>query len=204
LTYSFIPFPPHPSNSLSLPLGHSACIPSPRLASSPRSAVAPTSRGGAPRPAAELPPFVRRGPSLPSPLLSDGCDGAPGAATCGPARQLARGGADTLPLPRCRPARALLSPYVDSGPPLRASPAVLRERGAPAESPGAGELPPENLRCEVELKGEAGGRIGGGSGEVRSTRRALMTVYFGTPNMFNTLWFGFDYGTNPPLGTLII
>jgi hypothetical protein len=29
-------------------------------------------------------------------------------------------------------------------------------------------------------------------------------VYFGTPNMFITLWFGFDYGTNPPLGTLII
>jgi hypothetical protein len=29
-------------------------------------------------------------------------------------------------------------------------------------------------------------------------------VYFGTPNMFFTLWFGFDYGTNPPLGTLII
>jgi hypothetical protein len=32
----------------------------------------------------------------------------------------------------------------------------------------------------------------------------LLTVYFGTPSMFNTLWFGFDYGTNPPLGTLII
>jgi hypothetical protein len=32
----------------------------------------------------------------------------------------------------------------------------------------------------------------------------LLTVYFGTPSMFITLWFGFDYGTNPPLGTLII
>jgi hypothetical protein len=32
----------------------------------------------------------------------------------------------------------------------------------------------------------------------------LLTVYFGTPNMFITLWFGFDYGTNQPLGTLII
>jgi hypothetical protein len=31
----------------------------------------------------------------------------------------------------------------------------------------------------------------------------LLTVYFGTPNMFITLWFGFDYGTNPPLGTLM-
>jgi hypothetical protein len=32
----------------------------------------------------------------------------------------------------------------------------------------------------------------------------LLTVYFGTPSMFITLWFGFDYGTNPPLGTLIV
>jgi hypothetical protein len=32
----------------------------------------------------------------------------------------------------------------------------------------------------------------------------LLMVYFCTPNMFITLWFGFDYGTNPPLGTLII
>jgi hypothetical protein len=31
-----------------------------------------------------------------------------------------------------------------------------------------------------------------------------LTVYFCTPNMFFTLWFEFDYGTNPPLGTLII
>jgi hypothetical protein len=33
---------------------------------------------------------------------------------------------------------------------------------------------------------------------------SMLTVYFGTPNMFITLWFAFDYGTNPPLGTLII
>jgi hypothetical protein len=32
----------------------------------------------------------------------------------------------------------------------------------------------------------------------------MLTVYFGTPNMFITLWFGFVYRTNPPLGTLII
>jgi hypothetical protein len=32
----------------------------------------------------------------------------------------------------------------------------------------------------------------------------LLTVYFGAPSMFITLWFGFDYGTNPSLGTLII
>jgi hypothetical protein len=36
------------------------------------------------------------------------------------------------------------------------------------------------------------------------SRDNLLTVYFGTPSMFITLWFGFDYGTNPPLGTLII
>jgi hypothetical protein len=29
-------------------------------------------------------------------------------------------------------------------------------------------------------------------------------VYFGTPNIFFTLWFGINYVTNPPLGTLII
>jgi hypothetical protein len=34
--------------------------------------------------------------------------------------------------------------------------------------------------------------------------RGVLTVYFGTPNMFITVWFGFVYGTNPPLGTLII
>jgi hypothetical protein len=32
----------------------------------------------------------------------------------------------------------------------------------------------------------------------------MLTVYFGTPNMFNALLFGFVYGTNLPLGTLII
>jgi hypothetical protein len=35
-------------------------------------------------------------------------------------------------------------------------------------------------------------------------RLRVLTVYFGTPSMFITLWFGFEYGTNPPLGTLII
>jgi hypothetical protein len=34
--------------------------------------------------------------------------------------------------------------------------------------------------------------------------RVLLTVYFSTPKMFISLWFGFVYGTNPPLGTLII
>jgi hypothetical protein len=29
-------------------------------------------------------------------------------------------------------------------------------------------------------------------------------VNFGTPNIFVTLWFELDYGTNPPLGTLMI
>jgi hypothetical protein len=31
-----------------------------------------------------------------------------------------------------------------------------------------------------------------------------LMVYFGTPNKIITLWFGFVYGTNAPLGTLII
>jgi hypothetical protein len=35
---------------------------------------------------------------------------SPRAAACGPARQLARGGVGTLPLPRCRPVRALPLP----------------------------------------------------------------------------------------------
>jgi hypothetical protein len=32
----------------------------------------------------------------------------------------------------------------------------------------------------------------------------VLTVYFDTPNMFITLWFEIDNGTNPPLGTLMI
>jgi hypothetical protein len=32
----------------------------------------------------------------------------------------------------------------------------------------------------------------------------LLTVYFGTLNMFIRHSFGFDYETNPPLGTLMI
>jgi hypothetical protein len=32
----------------------------------------------------------------------------------------------------------------------------------------------------------------------------MLMVYFAAPSMFITYWFGFDYGTNPPLGTLII
>jgi hypothetical protein len=40
-------------------------------------------------------------------------------------------------------------------------------------------------------------------GDVCMNPSWLLTVYFGTPNMFITLWFGFIYGTNPPLGTLI-
>jgi hypothetical protein len=32
----------------------------------------------------------------------------------------------------------------------------------------------------------------------------MMTMYFGTPNMFITLWFELEHETNPPLGTLMI
>jgi hypothetical protein len=45
--------------------------------------------------------------------------------------------------------------------------------------------------------------IGNGD-KPRPTFISVLTVYFGAPSMFITLWFGFDYGTNPPLGTLII
>jgi hypothetical protein len=41
-------------------------------------------------------------------------------------------------------------------------------------------------------------------GRARAKRGGMLTMYFGTRNMFITLWFGFVYGTNPPLGTLII
>jgi hypothetical protein len=39
---------------------------------------------------------------------------------------------------------------------------------------------------------------------VHRPKRMVLTVYFGAPSMFITLWFGFDYWTNPPLSTLII
>jgi hypothetical protein len=46
--------------------------------------------------------------------------------------------------------------------------------------------------------------MAGVEGRGRSRGGEVLTVYFGTPNMFVTLWFGFVYGTNLPLGTLII
>jgi hypothetical protein len=49
----------------------------------------------------------------------------------------------------------------------------------------------QGIKRAIKAAGEGGGA-------------AVLTVYFGTPNMFITLWFGFGYGTNPPLGTLII
>jgi hypothetical protein len=42
------------------------------------------------------------------------------------------------------------------------------------------------------------------SEEVKLGAEKLLTVYFGTPNMFITLWFGLDNETNLPLGTLMI
>jgi hypothetical protein len=40
---------------------------------------------------------------------------------------------------------------------------------------------------------------------MKKDARMLVSVdgVFGAPNMFVTLWFGFDYETNPPLGTLM-
>jgi hypothetical protein len=40
--------------------------------------------------------------------------------------------------------------------------------------------------------------------KLRLPQERVLTVYVGTPILFITLWFGFDYGTNPPLGILII
>jgi hypothetical protein len=51
-------------------------------------------------------------------------------------------------------------------------------------------------QIEGEFKAQAG--------PTSTWRWFVLTVYFDTPNMFITLWFGFYYGTNPPLGTLII
>jgi hypothetical protein len=39
---------------------------------------------------------------------------------------------------------------------------------------------------------------------LRDEQDPILTVYFGTPNIFITLCFGFDYETNPPLDTLMI
>jgi hypothetical protein len=50
----------------------------------------------------------------------------------------------------------------------------------------------DKVLLRVLARGRARAKRGGG----------MLTVYFGTPNMFVTLWFGFDYGTNPPLHTL--
>jgi hypothetical protein len=65
-----------------------------------------------------------------------------------------------------------------------------------------------DLRACVEAKQFAvTGHLSDGE-SLKTSKTALeglvLTVYFGTPSMFITLWFGFDYGTNPPLGTLII
>jgi hypothetical protein len=49
-----------------------------------------------------------------------------------------------------------------------------------------------------------GGAESGTGLYLKARRGGVLTVYFGAPSMFITLWFGFDYGTNPPLGTLII
>jgi hypothetical protein len=34
--------------------------------------------------------------------------------------------------------------------------------------------------------------------------KAVLTMYFGTPNVFITLWFELDYETNMTLGTLMV
>jgi hypothetical protein len=64
---------------------------------------------------------------------------------------------------------------------------------------------------QLLLVGSRGGAKGGAQAQgppyasvAAQSGNLLLTVYFGAPSLFITLWFGFDYGTNPPLGTLII
>jgi hypothetical protein len=81
--------------------------------------------------------------------------------------------------------------------PVRAPAPVGRPpQAAPPPPAGRGRL---NHLTEEEVADATGIVIG----EVLVCG-TLLTVYFGTPNMFITLWFGFVYGTNPLLGTLII
>jgi hypothetical protein len=78
------------------------------------------------------------------------------------------------------------TPYPSYGPPKL------------VESRGIEEIPPRTpLTLERQKPQNRAPLLTDSGGE-------LLTVYFGTPNMFITLWFGFVYGTNPPLGTLII
>jgi hypothetical protein len=72
------------------------------------------------------------------------------------------------------------------------------------EAEVADELPV--VPSEPQEAAKATAERGCGQAETATTLFASMvlTVYFGTPNMFITVWFGFVYGTNPTLGTLII
>jgi hypothetical protein len=64
----------------------------------------------------------------------------------------------------------------------------------------------ERRSRKKESRGKARAMVGASDVDSSSaySTSSLLTVYFGAPSMFITLWFGFDYGTNPPLGTLII
>jgi hypothetical protein len=77
---------------------------------------------------------------------------------------------------------------------LTASPHSSRSPQSPTRAAGRTSTPPSVLPTRTPPS------------RSRRTppRRKLLTVYFGTPSMLITLWFGFDYGTNRPLGTLII
>jgi hypothetical protein len=110
----------------------------------------------------------------------------PGDILVPPVLRAGGGGLALCPWPRLRPCRTL-----EQGEHKRLVRGVLIHelrarwvRGSPR-----GYLLTRGCRLEVD----------GRSGDV-----PLLTVYFGTPSMFITFWFGFDYGTNPPLGTLII
>jgi hypothetical protein len=88
-----------------------------------------------------------------------------------------------------------------------------RSRGKSSESASTPSAPPMAEPSTAPLRLQSllirGGRapdvhVSLVAGGAHDPSPAVLTVYFGTPSMFITLWFGFDYGTNPPLGTLII
>jgi hypothetical protein len=66
-------------------------------------------------------------------------------------------------------------------------------KNTPKTQPTRKENPTQNLTKQLQT-----------DQELTSNTEIVLTVYFGAPSMFITLWFGFDYGTNPPLGILII
>jgi hypothetical protein len=110
--------------------------------------------------------------------------------------------------PSCRPIPTILVQWPAD--PLKVETA-LQLLVAIVRSSLIATLAAEAATAEAPTTGLTGGPVEEAIAAAEATRIAMppkphrvLTVYFGTPSMFITLWFGFDYGTNPPLGTLII